>query len=550
MQPAGLAGSLLSAGLLTACNVPIESFHRTDAAPGDIAPTDASLSALAQQAYLKASDAGAGDFFGSSVALSADGSTLAVGAFGEDSAATGIDGDQGDNSALDAGAVYVFTRSDATWRQQAYVKASNAGSLSEYFGYSIALSADGSTLAVGAFCEDSAAIGIDGNQADNSVTNAGAVYVFVRHGSSWSQQAYIKASNTGSPSDFFGHSVALSIDGSTLAVGASLEDSIANGIDGDQADNSATDAGAVYVFTRSGTTWSQQAYVKASNTGTGDHFGVRVTLSGNGSLMAVSADQEASAATSIDGNGNDNSAQNAGAVYVFARTGTMWNQQAYIKASNTGAGDQFGGFVALSADGSTLAVSADLEDSAATGVDGPQTDDSAPSAGAVYVFGRIGATWSQQAYVKASNTGVGDNFGIRVALSGDGSILVVGAYVEDSAAVGLGGNEADNLASNSGAAYVFMHNGTTWSQEAYVKASNTGVDDRFGSSVALSADGLILAVGAINEDSEASGIDGNQGNNSAAESGSVYVFAGIPKLQRSALTMSTGPGVATARGSF
>jgi hypothetical protein len=142
---------------------------------------------------------------------------------------------------------------------------------------------------------------------------------------------------------------------------------------------------------------SQQAYVKASNTGEGDSFGSRVALSGDGSTLAVGAPSEASAAIDIGDNQADNSALDAGAVYVFTRSGTTWNQQAYIKASNTGQGDGFGSSVALSADGSTLAVGAALEDSAATGIGGTQADDSAVNAGAVYVFARSGAWWSQQA---------------------------------------------------------------------------------------------------------------------------------------------------------
>ncbi|MFN7743791.1 MAG: FG-GAP repeat protein [Phycisphaerales bacterium] len=133
---------------------------------------------------------------------------------------------------------------------------------------------------------------------------------------SGSQQAYVKASNTGA-GDIFGSSVALSGDGSTLAVGALYEASSATGLNGNQADNSATNAGAVYVFTRTGSTWAQQAYVKASNTGAGDIFGRSVALSG-GSTLAVGASGEASSATGLNGNQADNSASNAGAVYVFA----------------------------------------------------------------------------------------------------------------------------------------------------------------------------------------------------------------------------------------
>jgi hypothetical protein len=473
--------------------------------------------------YFKASNTNASDRFGWSVALSADGNTLAVGATGEDSAATGIDGDQGNNS-INTGAVYVYTRSGSTWLQQAYVKASNT-TIGGFFGWDVALSADGDTLAVGAYREASAATGIDGDQADTTAPGAGAVYVYTRSGSTWSQQAYVKASNTDA-FDEFGSSVALSADGNTLAVGARSEDSAATGIDGNQADNSATDAGAVYVFTRSGVTWSQQAYVKASNTGANDFLGElgAVALSADGNTLAVGAPTETSAATGINGNEADNSTVEAGAVYVFTRSGTTWSQQAYVKASNTGAGDRFGASVALSADGNTLAAGALWEDSAATGINGNQADNSAPNAGAVYVFTRSGTTWSQQAYVKASNTGAFDSFN-RVALTAGGNTLAVGAPGEASAATGINGNQFDNSAPNAGAVYVFTRSGTTWSQQEYVKASNTEASDLFSSfGVALSADGNTLAVPAYVEDSAATGINGDQADNSADEAGAVYLY--------------------------
>src|SRR5690606_11498132 len=131
----------------------------------------------------------------------------------------------------------------------------------------------------------------------NDDTRSGAVYVFVRADDSWSQQAYIKASNT-DESDGFGSSVALSTDGSTLAVGAIDEASNATGTSGaGQDNNDASSAGAVYVFVRSGSGWSQQAYLKASNTDVGDNFGVSMALSGDGRTLAVGAMYEASNAT-------------------------------------------------------------------------------------------------------------------------------------------------------------------------------------------------------------------------------------------------------------
>src|SRR6185295_18165000 len=155
--------------------------------------------------------------------------------------------------------------------QQAYLKPSNPQSGAE-FGHYVALSQDGNTLAVSAYWEASNATGINGNQKDESIPQAGAVYVFTRQATVWRQQAYVKASNTGE---------AGSAD-STLAVGAITEDSGATGIDGDQRNNAAQSAGAVYVFRRAGTTWAQQAYVKPSNIDAGDFFGYAVSLNVNG----------------------------------------------------------------------------------------------------------------------------------------------------------------------------------------------------------------------------------------------------------------------------
>jgi hypothetical protein len=212
---------------------------------------------FAQQAYVKASNTGANDAFGISVALS--GNTLAVGARGEYSAATGVNGNQLDNSEPNAGAVYVFTRDPAgVWSQHAYIKAPTVNE-DDLFGLDVAL--DGDTLVVGASGDDSAATGINGDQSDNSAFYAGAVHVFTRDGSgNWSQQAYLKASNAES-ADGFGYSVALS--GNTLAVGAYNEDSSSTGVNGDQGNYELDPneqfpplgSGAAYIFTRDGSGW-------------------------------------------------------------------------------------------------------------------------------------------------------------------------------------------------------------------------------------------------------------------------------------------------------
>jgi len=425
--------------------------------------------------YLKASTPDIGDNFGVALTLSENGNTLAVGAHLENSNASGVGGNQNDNSVSDSGAVYIYVRSNNIWSLQAYLKASNAG-INDYFGFSLSLSDDGNTLAVGAYREDSNATDIGGNQADNSTTNSGAVYIFIRNGSLWGQQAYLKASNTDT-NDHFGSALSVSSDGNTLAVGAGFEDSQAIGVDGNQADELASDSGAVYVFSRSSGIWSQQAYLKASNTGANDQFGYDLSLSGDGNTLAVGAFLEDSNASGTGGNQANNSGSDTGAVYLFIRNSNLWEQQAYLKASTTNIEDLFGIGLSLSADGNTLAVGAFAEDSNASGVNGDQNDNSAQNSGAAYIFIRSGSLWGQQAYLKASNTDAEDRFGRILNLSSNGNTLAISSYQESSNASGVNGGQTDNSTMPSGAVYLFIRSGDLWNQQAYIKASNTEIDD-------------------------------------------------------------------------
>jgi uncharacterized repeat protein (TIGR01451 family) len=452
---------------------------------------------ISQEAFVKASNTDDYDQFGVSVAMS--GNTLVVGAYDEASNATGVDGDQSDNSLDGAGAVYVYVRNGDTWSQQAYIKASNPD-VDDHFGQSVAISGD--TLVVGAFGEDSKATGIGGNQDDDTVGSAGAVYVFTRSGTDWSQQAYIKASNT---AEFQRFGTSLAISGETLAVGAP----------GDS-----LNTGAVYVFTRNVTTWSQQAVIKASNAEERDFFGNAVALFGD--TLAVGATGEDSNATGVGGDQSNNSqgTTNAGAVYVFTRSNNAWSQKAYIKASNTGYNDEFGVSIAISAD--FLVIGASGEDSNGKGIDGSQNTKTSGGSGAVYVFQGSGASWSQVTYIKASNADESDNFGNALALSGNR--LLVGARLEDSKATGQDGNQNSNLLNhNAGAAYVFVHDGESWSQQSYLKASNTYREAFFAGAVTISGD--YLAVGATRDNSAATGINGDESYKPAGyRSGAAYAF--------------------------
>jgi hypothetical protein len=517
-----IRGSLFVPGTLVLLGIVLGGCGRTES--GAAAPSGPPL---AQVAYLKAPMPGDGDQFGAAVAVSADGTTMAVGSPGEGSASRTIDGDQASNDADDSGAVYVYTRSNGAWAPQAFVKASNADALDQ-FGATVALSADGNTLVVGAHFEDGGARGVNGNQADNSIGQGGAAYVFARRGSTWTQQAYLKASNTGEAEegDTFGYSVAVSGDGNTVAVGAPSEDGNAS----NQADNSAVAAGAVYVFTRAGDAWSQQAYVKSDSPvefTAGDLFGYSVALDASGTTLAVGAYDEGSS-SGING-AFDSKLGGSGAVFVYARAGASWTRQAFLKAREQDRNDSMGSSLAISDDGNTLVTGALDEDSLTTGINAARPGDSgqtdAPddnSAGAVYVFVRSGTTWTQQVNLKSSNTGKNDWFGVKVALSGSGTTLAVSATNEDSNATGINGNQADDSAGEAGAVYLFRRDGDAWTQVAYVKGSNTEEYDEFGSAVALNRDGSLMAVGAKFEDSAASG---NEADNTLLDSGAVYVLS-------------------------
>ena len=500
--------------------------------PKSQAPSSSGSSVAAQLkqiAYLKASNPVEDAHFGcggtltghagNASAISDDGNTIAVGAPHENSNAKGINGNQNDHSLYSAGAVYVFTRRGETITQQAYIKASTPQDGAN-FGSSVALSRDGNTMAVAAYYEASAATGINGNQSDRSISEAGAVYIFTRSGTTWSQQAYIKASNTGQAAvgdgfaegDQFGYSIALSSDGNTLAVGAIGEDSAAMGINGDQADNMANQAGAAYVFTRTGGTWSQQAYIKSSMTRPNVLFGYSIGLNGSGDTLAV-AEFDAD--------------RGKGAIYVLTRSGGTWSHQARIQADNAENGDSLGYSMAISDDGNTIAAGAADEDCLIPGINPAGCEKDQPSdtsSGAAYVFVRNGAAWTQQAFLKSSHPHKSDWFGVRIALSGDGNTVAVSAPQEDGKSRGINGNQEELGASEAGAVYFYTRTGTAWTQQAYVKSSNSEASDEFGSSIALSQDGRTMLVAARGEDSGAKGVNGNQADSSIRDAGAAYLF--------------------------
>jgi hypothetical protein len=384
--------------------------------------------AFVEQAKIQASDNQDDDWFGYSVAISGDGNTAIVGAYLED---TGFG---------EAGAAYIFTRSGTSWSEQQKIQALDKAA-TDMFAYSVAISNDGNTAIVGAYLED----GNTGNVYDS----AGAAYIFTRSGTTWSEQQKFEASDK-QFNDEFGCSVAISGDGNTAIVGARFEDT------------GALNAGAAYIFTRSGTSWSEQQKIQASYKTRDDYFGTSVAISEDGNTAIVGA--------------HEDNVDDAGAAYIFTRSGTTWTQQQKIQASDKQGNDEFGKSVAISGDGNTAIVGARLEDTGVTIGD----------AGAAYIFTRSGTTWTQQQKIQASDKQNYDEFGQSVAISGDGNTAIVGAYKEDSV----------------GAAYIFTRSGTTWTQREKIQASDKQGNDQFGWSTSISSDGNTAIVGANKEDTD------------------------------------------------
>ncbi|MGI9513880.1 MAG: fibronectin type III domain-containing protein [Anderseniella sp.] len=384
-----------------------------------------------------ASDKAANDKFGIRVAV--DGDTAIVGAYRDD-----------DNGS-DSGSAYVFIRDNSgNWSQQVKLKASD-GAANDSFGHSVALS--GNTVIVGAYNDD-----------DNG-SNSGSAYVFIRDNSgNWSQQAKLTASD-GAANDYFGYTVA--VDGNTAIVGAH------------QNNDNGTNSGSAYVFIRNGSSWSQQANLKASGGAANDNFGHNVAVDGDTAIVGA--------------HNNDDNGNNSGSAYVFIRNGSSWSQQVKLlplKADGTSDGtasDYFGHSVAV--DGDTAIVGAH------------NNDDNGNNSGSAYVFIRNGSSWSQQVKLlplKVDGTSDGDfndRFGNSVAV--DGNTVIVGALQD---AVGTN--------SNAGSAYVFTRNGTSWTQYVKLEASDESAGDRFGSSVAVDGDTAIIGARA-----------------DTTNSGSAYIFS-------------------------
>ena len=447
--------------------------------------------------YLKHCSPTAADAFGSGNMVAISKNFAAVSTNLDDA---NSDTTPSNNALADSGAVFVYQRDDLTgdWVAVDFLKASNLETL-DWFGYSVALDGENKRIIVGARQEDSNS---SANPANNSLSAAGAAYIFERDTTgNWAQVAYLKHPSPDA-TDNCGSAVA--IDGDFAVIGCPDEDS---NTDTNPANDGASASGCAIVYQRAGGgTWSQYDFLKASNLGNTDQFGSDVGISGD--YIVVGSPGEDSNTDVLPGN---NSASASGAAYIYKYDGVSnWAQEDYLKASNVEANDTFGASVDVTEEGYAI-VGARNEDSNSSASPG---DNSVSASGAAYIFEWDGVSnWAQQAYLKHPSPTTSDLFGIEVAISGN--YAIVGVQSEDSD----GPYAINELSSASGAAIVFERSGGgVWNQDQLLKAFNLDVSDLFGTSVAIDEDQLI--VGNPGEDSSGS----SPFNESTSGAGAGYVY--------------------------
>lgn len=392
-----------------------------------------------QQSIITPSTRTSGAEFGTSVSLSEDGSYAAVGS---------------ENLSSSAGGVFIFTRSGSTWTQQASLTASDAAS-SDKFGSDVSLNKDATELVVGAQGEGG--------------TGRGSIYIFTRSGSTWTQQQKITPGDI-SANDAFGSKVKINYNGDTIAVTSHGDD------------DTQSDSGAVYIYTKSGGTWSQQAKIKADTPVASQRMSQdAMDLSDDGNTLIAGAYRDST---------------NLGKTYIFTRSGSTWSQQAILASSDATASQRFGNSVGISGDGNTAAIGAWFDTS---------------EKGALYIFTRSGSTWTQQVKIAGPNTVAGvsgqpvnEKFGTGVRMSGDGGTVIVSAP------------EADKVNVNIGALYVYTGSGSSWTQAIKLfRSTHEATANSYAAyHTDISHDGNIILLGAEGED------DGANSN-----SGAAYAFA-------------------------
>ena len=374
------------------------------------------------EAELYPNDATGNERAGWSIALSSDGSRVAVGAYNKQA------------TYASQGAIYIFLRTGTTWAFEAKLVHGDPANTTDSLGYSLSITADGTRVVAGAY------------DKTGTVTGQGAVYVFTRTGTTWAQEAKLIA---GDPAigDYFGCSSCISGDGTRIVIGAYNKTGTVTG------------QGAAYVFLRTGTTWAQEAKVLSSDPVASDNFGWSASTDNTATRIVIGAYNKTGTAGA------------QGAAYVFLRTGTTWAQEAKLLASDGAGLDRFGFSISTNSDGSRIAVGAYTKTVTAS------------TQGAAYVFLRTGTAWAQEAKLVAGDAAANDAFGYSISISGDGTKILVGAYIKTV------------TVSTQGAAYVFSRTGTSWTQDNRIVANDAIANNRYGTSVSISSDNTRIAVG-------------------------------------------------------
>ena len=337
-----------------------------------------------------------------------------------------------------SGSAYVFSLEDGSWTQDTKLVPDD-GDKNDRFGWSVAVSGDGMTAIIGAAWDE-----------DPNGENAGSAYVFSQGEGSWTQDAKLVPKD-GNARDLFGGSMAVSDDGTTAIIGAP-QDEKPNG----------DSAGSAYVFSRTGESWSQDTKLTPDDGGSGDEFGKSVAVSDDGMTTVIGALFAK----------NQSGGLPTGSAYVFSRTGGSWTQDTKLTPEDIDWGDRFGQSVAVSGSGTTTIIGAP-EDKEPNG----------DSSGSAYVFSRASGSWSQDAKLAPQDGDSGDLFGYSVAVSDSGTTPVVGALHDEE----------------RGSAYVFSRTGGSWTEAAKLNPDGGQSSTMFGRSLAVSDAGDTIIVGADGE---------------------------------------------------
>jgi trimeric autotransporter adhesin len=442
--------------------------------------------------YVKAVQPLSEDWFGHAVALSADGSRLAVASWVEDGTVGGIDPVQVPSAGFDAGAVEVYRRDGARWQREAVIKPPTPG-WGDRFGTDLAWSDDGQVLIMGVPNEDGAGSGVGSDPSIKGAWDSGAAHIYERDSDGqWRHAAYLKA-DVATAYRQFGQHVAMSGDGLWAAV-----------------TERGSSAMRVHLFRRTGSGWEATSPLSPLGNRIDDVVGRRISLDRTGRTLAVGVSSDTEGGAGVDpAPGGD--VTGSGSVYVFERnTIDAWTLSARIRADVLHANMRFGWATALSADGRRLVVGASPL--------GPSVFE-----GGAYVFERLDTGWVAGASLQPGVRSGARGFGFAVGMSHDGRTVAVSDI--DEGGPGLGFDFTAGAGTGGGSVTVFVQgSGSGWQAFPPVHAPNDQPGLLFGWSLSLAGDGKSLAVGATGDRSGAPGIGGDNQDQTAPRSGAVHLY--------------------------